>query len=222
MRGELHPRHAGASSSPPPPPPPLSDVLWNGHILFPFCCDHFSFVSHLLDRIEHWVECGLVLPTRTRLSWYDATLSLTVRTKDQGLLLCLQDKTYVVYIKMDNPTDYTTWKVLANCFHLWDLDVRGFHKVRVAHVVAASSSWCRVLVVTLSLTTRGSIAEHVEVLSEEQSRLCGRSAFLAILVSASPFGLCFFVFSKIRPSYCRIFVAAKSLFRCQVEIVSSK
>lgn len=29
---------------------------------------------------------------------------------------------------MTSDKDYTTWKHLAKCFHLWDLDVRGFHK----------------------------------------------------------------------------------------------
>ncbi|CAL1544988.1 unnamed protein product [Lymnaea stagnalis] len=33
-----------------------------------------------------------------------------------------------VYISMESPTDFDTWKVLAKCLHLWDLDVRGFHK----------------------------------------------------------------------------------------------
>lgn len=37
-------------------------------------------------------------------------------------------KTYVFYIKMDHPTDWTTWNSISKCFHLWDLDVRGFHK----------------------------------------------------------------------------------------------
>ncbi|XP_078317991.1 protein O-linked-mannose beta-1,2-N-acetylglucosaminyltransferase 1-like [Crassostrea virginica] len=39
-----------------------------------------------------------------------------------------KDKTYVLFIQMQNPTDFTTWKQLAKCYHLWDLDVRGFHK----------------------------------------------------------------------------------------------
>ncbi|XP_046355401.1 protein O-linked-mannose beta-1,2-N-acetylglucosaminyltransferase 1-like [Haliotis rufescens] len=39
-----------------------------------------------------------------------------------------QDKTYVMYIQMNSPTDYVTWKQIAKCYHLWDLDVRGFHK----------------------------------------------------------------------------------------------
>ncbi|KAH9490603.1 Protein O-linked-mannose beta-1,2-N-acetylglucosaminyltransferase 1 [Bulinus truncatus] len=33
-----------------------------------------------------------------------------------------------VYISMDKPTDFAAWKWLAKCLHLWDLDVRGFHK----------------------------------------------------------------------------------------------
>ena len=38
------------------------------------------------------------------------------------------DKTYVMYIRMDHATEFTTWKQVAKCFHIWDLDVRGFHK----------------------------------------------------------------------------------------------
>jgi len=37
-------------------------------------------------------------------------------------------KSYVMYIRMDHATEYTTWKQIAKCFHIWDLDVRGVHK----------------------------------------------------------------------------------------------
>ena len=37
-------------------------------------------------------------------------------------------KTYVFYIEMKHPTDWTTWNNIARCLHIWDLDVRGFHK----------------------------------------------------------------------------------------------
>ncbi|XP_077980991.1 protein O-linked-mannose beta-1,2-N-acetylglucosaminyltransferase 1-like [Glandiceps talaboti] len=37
-------------------------------------------------------------------------------------------KTYVMYIKMAQEQDYETWSELAKCFHIWDLDVRGYHK----------------------------------------------------------------------------------------------
>ncbi|KAI8774128.1 protein O-linked-mannose beta-1,2-N-acetylglucosaminyltransferase 1 [Biomphalaria glabrata] len=33
-----------------------------------------------------------------------------------------------VYIKMEKATDFASWKMIAKCLHLWDLDVRGFHK----------------------------------------------------------------------------------------------
>lgn len=39
-----------------------------------------------------------------------------------------QGETFVLYIKMKEPSDFETWKNLAKCYHLWDLDVRGFHK----------------------------------------------------------------------------------------------
>ena len=37
-------------------------------------------------------------------------------------------KNFIFYIKMDHPTDWVTWKGLAKCLKIWDLDVRGFHK----------------------------------------------------------------------------------------------
>ncbi|XP_052102810.1 protein O-linked-mannose beta-1,2-N-acetylglucosaminyltransferase 1-like [Mytilus californianus] len=39
-----------------------------------------------------------------------------------------QAKPHLMYISMNISTDYVTWKQLAKCYHLWDLDVRGFHK----------------------------------------------------------------------------------------------
>ncbi|XP_050402882.1 protein O-linked-mannose beta-1,2-N-acetylglucosaminyltransferase 1 [Patella vulgata] len=47
---------------------------------------------------------------------------------DDNFIPDTKDKTYILYIKMNSPVDYATWKVLAKCFHIWDLDVRGFHK----------------------------------------------------------------------------------------------
>ncbi|CAH3198689.1 unnamed protein product, partial [Porites evermanni] len=35
---------------------------------------------------------------------------------------------FVFYIKMEHPTDWVTWKAIAKCLKIWDLDVRGFHK----------------------------------------------------------------------------------------------
>eukprot|EP00055_Hartaetosiga_balthica_P010437 m.44457 g.44457 ORF g.44457 m.44457 type:complete len:716 (+) comp7171_c0_seq2:129-2276(+) len=35
---------------------------------------------------------------------------------------------FVLYMKMDHHDDFETWKHLAKCWKLWDLDVRGFHK----------------------------------------------------------------------------------------------
>ena len=43
-------------------------------------------------------------------------------------VLMLQDASaFVMYIRMDHATEYTTWKQVAKCFHLWDLDIRGVH-----------------------------------------------------------------------------------------------
>uniref|UniRef100_A0A6I8RNW5 Protein O-linked-mannose beta-1,2-N-acetylglucosaminyltransferase n=1 Tax=Xenopus tropicalis TaxID=8364 RepID=A0A6I8RNW5_XENTR len=39
-----------------------------------------------------------------------------------------EGKTYVMYIKMEQEADFTTWTQLAKCLHIWDLDVRGNHK----------------------------------------------------------------------------------------------
>ena len=37
-------------------------------------------------------------------------------------------ETYLFYLPMDNPRDFTTWSNVARCFRMWDLDARGFHK----------------------------------------------------------------------------------------------
>ncbi|XP_071402243.1 protein O-linked-mannose beta-1,2-N-acetylglucosaminyltransferase 1 [Centroberyx affinis] len=39
-----------------------------------------------------------------------------------------EGKTYVMYIKMESETDASTWTELAKCLHVWDLDVRGYHR----------------------------------------------------------------------------------------------
>ncbi|KAM6962643.1 protein O-linked-mannose beta-1,2-N-acetylglucosaminyltransferase 1 [Aplochiton taeniatus] len=39
----------------------------------------------------------------------------------------LEGKIYVMYIKMEQETDTSTWTELAKCLHVWDLDVRGYH-----------------------------------------------------------------------------------------------
>ena len=36
-----------------------------------------------------------------------------------------------MYISKNSKTDYDTWMGVAKCFKLWDLDARGFHKVRI-------------------------------------------------------------------------------------------
>lgn len=35
---------------------------------------------------------------------------------------------YVMFIKMNNLRDFTTWMQVAKCFKIWDLDARGYHK----------------------------------------------------------------------------------------------
>lgn len=39
-----------------------------------------------------------------------------------------EGKTFVMFIKMEQETDSNTWTELAKCLHVWDLDVRGYHK----------------------------------------------------------------------------------------------
>ncbi|XP_059426948.1 protein O-linked-mannose beta-1,2-N-acetylglucosaminyltransferase 1 [Carassius carassius] len=39
-----------------------------------------------------------------------------------------EGKTFVMFIKMEQDTDTNTWTELAKCLHVWDLDVRGYHK----------------------------------------------------------------------------------------------
>ncbi|XP_062853161.1 protein O-linked-mannose beta-1,2-N-acetylglucosaminyltransferase 1 [Trichomycterus rosablanca] len=39
-----------------------------------------------------------------------------------------EGKTYIMFIKMEQETDTSTWTELAKCLHVWDLDVRGYHK----------------------------------------------------------------------------------------------
>ncbi|XP_062308167.1 protein O-linked-mannose beta-1,2-N-acetylglucosaminyltransferase 1 isoform X2 [Osmerus eperlanus] len=38
-----------------------------------------------------------------------------------------EGRTYVMYIRMEQDTDISTWTQLAKCLHVWDLDVRGYH-----------------------------------------------------------------------------------------------
>ncbi|XP_073421099.1 protein O-linked-mannose beta-1,2-N-acetylglucosaminyltransferase 1 isoform X5 [Dendrobates tinctorius] len=39
-----------------------------------------------------------------------------------------EGRTYIMYIRMEQEADFTTWSQLAKCLHIWDLDVRGNHK----------------------------------------------------------------------------------------------
>lgn len=39
-----------------------------------------------------------------------------------------QGEIFVLFIVMTTSSDFRTWKNLAKCYKLWDLDVRGFHK----------------------------------------------------------------------------------------------
>uniref|UniRef100_A0A8C2X284 Protein O-linked-mannose beta-1,2-N-acetylglucosaminyltransferase n=1 Tax=Cyclopterus lumpus TaxID=8103 RepID=A0A8C2X284_CYCLU len=39
-----------------------------------------------------------------------------------------EGKTYIMFIQMETETDTSTWTELAKCLHVWDLDVRGYHR----------------------------------------------------------------------------------------------
>ncbi|RUS90151.1 hypothetical protein EGW08_002118, partial [Elysia chlorotica] len=39
-----------------------------------------------------------------------------------------EDTLLTIYIEMTTATDFSVWKALAKCLHIWDLDVRGFHR----------------------------------------------------------------------------------------------
>uniref|UniRef100_A0AAR2J141 Protein O-linked-mannose beta-1,2-N-acetylglucosaminyltransferase n=1 Tax=Pygocentrus nattereri TaxID=42514 RepID=A0AAR2J141_PYGNA len=39
-----------------------------------------------------------------------------------------EGKSYVMFIKMEQESDTSTWTELAKCLHVWDLDVRGYHR----------------------------------------------------------------------------------------------
>ncbi|KAL9954720.1 hypothetical protein ACROYT_G042291 [Oculina patagonica] len=61
-------------------------------------------------------------------------------------------ETYLFYLRMDNPRDYTTWSNVARCFRMWDLDPRGFHKsmwrfwIKKNHILAVgcpASVYCK-------------------------------------------------------------------------------
>uniref|UniRef100_A0A7N6A2V1 Protein O-linked-mannose beta-1,2-N-acetylglucosaminyltransferase n=1 Tax=Anabas testudineus TaxID=64144 RepID=A0A7N6A2V1_ANATE len=39
-----------------------------------------------------------------------------------------EGKVYAMFIRMETETDTSTWTELAKCLHVWDLDVRGYHR----------------------------------------------------------------------------------------------
>jgi beta-1,2-N-acetylglucosaminyltransferase len=45
-----------------------------------------------------------------------------------GFIPKTKDKVYLMFISMEKHNDYGTWMEIAKCYHLWDLDARGFHK----------------------------------------------------------------------------------------------
>lgn len=47
--------------------------------------------------------------------------------KDFSFIPDTVDNVYVMFMSMEKHNDYNTWMQLAKCYHLWDLDARGFH-----------------------------------------------------------------------------------------------
>ena len=39
-----------------------------------------------------------------------------------------KNQVYVMFMKMNDSRDFKTWKQVARCFKIWDLDPRGYHK----------------------------------------------------------------------------------------------
>lgn len=55
-------------------------------------------------------------------------LDHTLSPCDEQFVPDSQETTYVMFIKMEESKDLTTWKQVAKCFRIWDLDGRGSHK----------------------------------------------------------------------------------------------
>lgn len=47
---------------------------------------------------------------------------------EDSFLADSEGKIYIMFIKMESETDTSTWTELAKCLHVWDLDVRGYHR----------------------------------------------------------------------------------------------
>lgn len=63
-----------------------------------------------------------------RLLGEAAVLDHSKNPCEDSFLPDTEGKTYVMYIRMEQEADFTTWTQLAKCLHVWDLDVRGNHK----------------------------------------------------------------------------------------------
>ncbi|XP_048716991.1 protein O-linked-mannose beta-1,2-N-acetylglucosaminyltransferase 1 isoform X1 [Caretta caretta] len=63
-----------------------------------------------------------------RLLGEAAALDHSKNPCEDSFLPDTEGKTYVMYIRMEQEADFTTWTQLAKCLHVWDLDVRGNHK----------------------------------------------------------------------------------------------
>lgn len=67
-------------------------------------------------EIEHLLSKATIL---------DVSQISCLKIKD--LIPDTQDGLFVFYIRMDAIADFITWKHLATCLRMWDLDARGFH-----------------------------------------------------------------------------------------------
>lgn len=97
--------------------------------------------EYFKDRVYNKVP-NVVLKDVSRLSQNGYELLLNDVLSDAEILDHAKDpcaanfipnksnQTYLLFIKMSNPKDFETFKMLArkDCFHLWDIDIRGYHK----------------------------------------------------------------------------------------------
>ena len=101
---------------------PLSGLIWKIH----------NITIQILFPRGEWIPCYIEWLLFTSLLFYSKAKVLDVSRisclKIKDLIPDTQDGLFVFYIKMDGIADFITWKHLATCLRMWDLDARGFHK----------------------------------------------------------------------------------------------
>ena len=98
------------------------------------------FNKHALNRVPRVPLAGLAGMTREAYDRQLATLiaEAVPRSASEHGSPCADtfvqpgQPPHVMYIRMAHETDFAAWLALAKCWHIWDLDARGFHKRSVA------------------------------------------------------------------------------------------